>query len=123
MPRLDVSDVLTDSNFCDATLRCERYNISINPQGRSVTVQTLLGFAGVITSDSGERLNRGIIGEHATDTITVITRFRLRDAGSGATADIVQWNGNRYTVVSVNDYSTYGVGFTENICEMVPLAG
>jgi galactose-6-phosphate isomerase len=123
MPRLDVSRVLLDPKFCDGTLRCERYTTSTNAQGRAVTSQTLMNFAGVVTSDSGERLQRGSVGEHASDNITVITRFKLRDAGPNVTADIVQWNGSRFTVVSVNDYSTYGVGFIEATCEMVPLAG
>jgi hypothetical protein len=123
MPRLDVSRVLLDPRFCDSTLRCERYTSSVDANGRGTTAQTLLGFSGVVTSDSGERLQRGVVGEHAVDTVTVISRFKLRSAGASATADIVQWNGLRYTVKSVNDYSTYGRGFVEAICEMIPLAG
>lgn len=123
MPRLDVSRVLLDPRFCDSTLKCERYSTSVDAHGRAVTSQTLVGFAGVVTSDSGERLQRGAVGEHASTTIIVITRFKLRDAGTGATADIIQWNGGRYTVVTVNDYSTYGIGFIEAKCELVPLAG
>ena len=123
MPLLDVSDVLLDPDFCDTTLQCERYTASVDSNGRGTKTQTLVGFAGVITSDRGERLVRNAVGEHATDTISIITRFKLRDAGTGVTADIVRWNGNRYTVVSVNDYSTYGRGFVETICEMIPLSG
>ncbi len=123
MPRLDVSRVLLDPRFCDSTLQCERYTSSVDSKGRGVITPTVIGFAGVVTSDRGERLQRGVVGEHATDTISVITRFKLRDAGTGVTADIVRWNGLRFTVVSVNDYSTYGRGFVECICEMVPLSG
>lgn len=123
MPLLDVSDVLLDPDFCDTTLQCERYTASVDSKGRGTKTQTLVGFAGVITSDRGERLVRNAVGEHATDTISVITRFKLRDAGTGVTADIVRWNGSRFTVISVNDYSTYGRGFVEAICEMIPLSG
>jgi len=123
MPFLDVSDVLTDPDFCDNTLVCERNAIITNSSGRGVTNTEFTRFSGVVTSDKGELLQRGAVGEHATDNISVITRFKLRDAGAGATADIVQWNGKRYTVTKVNDYSTYGIGFTENICELIPLAG
>lgn len=123
MPRLDVSDVLLDPDFCDSTLQCERYTATVDANGRGTKTQTLIGFAGVVTSDRGERLVRTAVGEHATDTISVITRFKLRDAGAGATADIVRWNSVRFTVISVNDYSTYGRGFVEAVCEMIPLAG
>jgi hypothetical protein len=123
MPRLDVSRVLLDPRFCDASLQCERYAAGVDAQGRGTTTQTLVGFAGVVTSDKGERLQRNAVGEHATNFISVITRFQLRDAGTGATADVVRWNGKRYTVIQVNDYSTYGRGFMESICEMIALAG
>jgi hypothetical protein len=123
VPRLDVSRVLLDPRFCDSTLQCERYTSSVDSNGRGVVGQTMVGFAGVITSDRGERLIRLPEGERASDTILVITRFKLRDAGTGVTADIVRWNGVRFTVVTVNDYSTYGRGFVEATCEMVPLSG
>ena len=123
MPFLDVSDVLLDPDFCDRTLVCERNALSTDTAGRGVIKTEFLPFSGVVTSDKGELLQRGAVGEHATDNISVITRFKLRDAGIAATADVVQWSGNRYTVTKVNDYSTYGIGFTENICELIPLSG
>lgn len=123
MPFLDVSDVLLDPDFCDRTLVCERNALSTDNSGRGVIKTEVTPFFGVVTSDKGELLQRGAVGEHASDNILVITRFKLRDAGIDATADVVQWNGKRYTVTKVNDYSTYGIGFTENICDLIPLAG
>lgn len=123
MPYLDCSDILLDPDFCDSTLQCQRLSSTVNNQGQTVTSSTLIGFAGVVTSDRGELLDRGIVGEHAVGTISVITKFLLRDAVAGATADIVQWNGKQFTVVKVNDYSTFGRGFVEAICELKPLAG
>lgn len=123
MPFLDCSDVLLDPDFCDRTLICQRNALSTDRGGRGVVTSESTPFSGVVTSDKGELLQRGAVGEHATDNISVITRFQLRDAGNGATADIVTWNGKRYTVSKVNDYSTYGIGFIEAICDMLPLAG
>lgn len=124
MPRLDVTSVLLDPRFCDSTLQCERSTLGVDAQGRGITTGFVLtGFSGVVTSDRGSRLNRGVVGERVTDTITVITKFRLRDGGQAAAADIVRWAGLRWTVVAVNDYSTYGQGFIEATCEMIPLSG
>lgn len=123
MPFLDCSDVLTDPDFCDRTLKCRRNSLSTDNNGLGVVESAYIPFSGVVTSDKGELLQRGAEGERANATISVITRFQLRDAGNGATADIVQWNGKQYTVIKINDYSTYGVGFIESICEMIPLAG
>lgn len=123
MPLLDCSDVLLDPDFCDTTLVCQRNVQGVDDSGRGYVKSSNTRFAGVVTSDKGELLQRGAVGEHATDNISVITRFKLRNAGIGADADIVQWNGKRYTVTKVNDYSTYGLGFIEAVCEMIPLSG
>jgi len=123
MPLLDVSEVLLDPDFCDNTLVCERNAITTDNSGRGVVKTEFTRFSGVVTSDKGELLQRGAVGEHATDNILVITRFKLRDAGIAATADVVKWNGLRYTVSKLNAYSTYGVGFVEATCEMIPLSG
>lgn len=123
MPLLDCSDVLLDPDFCDRTLVCERNTSATDNNGRGYIKTETIPFSGVVTSDKGELLQRGVVGQHVTDNITVITRFRLRDGGSDADADVVRWNGKRYTVTKVNDYSTYGIGFTENGCEMIPLSG
>lgn len=122
-PLLDVSDVLLDPEFCDTTLTCTRGATTANDQGIGVASEATVPFSGVVTSDKGVDLARDPIGEHGTGSITVITRFPLRSSGTGVTADIVKWNGKSYTVVKVNDYSTYGVGFTECICDLLPLAG
>ncbi len=123
MPLLDVADVLTDPDFCDTSLVCERNALTTDTSGRGVISTEKTRFAGVVTSDKGELLQRGAVGEHATDSMLVVTRFRLRDAGMAATADVVQWDDRRWTVVKVNSYSKYGVGFVEASCEMIPLSG
>lgn len=123
MPFLDVSDVLLDPDFCDRSLVCERNALSTDNTGRGVIATEKTPFSGVVTSDKGELLQRGAVGEHATDSMLIVTRFRLRDAGMAATADIVQWDDRRWTVTKVNSYSKYGVGFVEATCEMIPLSG
>jgi hypothetical protein len=121
-PLLDVGDCLLDPDFCDSTLQCQRSKSDMST-GRAVLSTQTIGFAGVVTSDRGENLDRGSVGEHAVGTITVITQFRLRDAGLNVTADVVTWNGASYTVTHIDPYSTYGVGFIQATCELKPLAG
>src|SRR6185312_15321618 len=122
MPFFDVSEVLLDPDFNDRTLICERNALSTDNTGRGVIKTEVTPFSGVVTSDKGELLQRGAVGEHATDSMLVVTRFRLRDAGMAATADVVQWDDRRWTVTKVNSYSKYGIGFVEATCEMVPLS-
>lgn len=123
MPFLDTSDVLCDPDFCDTTLMCARSVVNANEQGVGTAVTRTFGFSGVVTSDSGDVLKRVPAGEYVVGSILICTRTKLIEAAKGYTADIVSWNGNDYTVATVNDYSTYGVGFVEAICELIPLSG
>jgi galactose-6-phosphate isomerase len=123
MPFLDTSDVLTDPDFCDITLVCERTAVVAGTNGLGVPTRQDFPFSGVVTSDAGKILRRDPEGEHATGSILICSRFVLVDQFTGFTADKVRWNGKRYTVSKVFDYSTYGVGFTEAICDLIPLSG
>ena len=123
MPLLDVTDVLLDPDFVDRTLVCNRIATSVNENGIAVSSLVATPFSGVVTSGGGELVNRISIGEYGSDSITVITKFRLRSSGTGITADIVAWSGSTFTVTAVNDYATYGPGFIEATCELIPLAG
>lgn len=122
-PLLDVSDVLLDPDFCDSTLACLRNQETVSAQGLVQLTSEEIGFAGVVTSERGDELNRDPGAERISGTILIITQFRLRAAGATIAADVVVWNNRDWTVVKVNDYSSYGAGFREATCEIVPLSG
>src|SRR5579859_5555177 len=58
-------------------------------------------------------------------TITVITRFGLRGAsetaGTDFAPDIVQWHGDNFVVVGLEDWSSFGPGFIFAICHSMDL--
>jgi hypothetical protein len=122
-PSLDVVDVITDPDFCDTDLSFQRFDETVNDQGRAVLSPTTFGFAGVITNDKGALLQRGIDAERIKDTILIVTRTKLRAAGVNVSADIVTSDGKPYTVTQILGYSRYGRGFVEVIAELLPLAG
>lgn len=123
MPDLDVSEILTDPEFLDSTLVCVRSVQTVGTDGIAVLAQTKTAFAGVVTQDGGEVLRRIAAGERITGSIAVVTRFSLLAGSPTNTADVVQWGGNSYTVSQVSDYSRYGAGFVEAICDLVALTG
>ncbi len=123
MPFLDTSDVLCDPDFCDMTMTYTRSVVVANDQGIGVATTKTLPLFGVVTSDSGDVLKRVPVGEYVEGSILICTRTKLIEAAKGYTADIITWDGNQYTVAKVNGYSTYGVGFVEAICELIPLSG
>ena len=123
MPGLDVSEVLFDPDFVTLGLLCTRSTPVVGANGIAVNTTTTTPFAGVVTSDKGELLERLATGQRVHGSITITTVFRLRDGGGGYAADIVTWLGAQYTVTDVKDYSGYGRGFVEATCELVPLGG
>jgi len=123
MALLDVTDILADPDFMDTGLICERVAQSVNDNGLAVNTTKLKTFSGVVTSNSGDILDRLTDGERIKGSITIHTRFKLSDGSTGFTADIVQWMGARYTVSQANDYSHFGRGFIAANCDLIPLAG
>lgn len=123
MALLDVSDILTDPDFMNTGLVCERNAQDVGEDGLAANVTRRMKFSGVVTSDTGDILTRMASGEYTVGSITIHTKFRLIDGSAGFTADIVQWQGRRYTVSNVNDYSHFGKGFVCAGCDLIPLAG
>ena len=123
MPQLDVTDVLLDPDFMDTGLACKRQVLEVGDNGRTTSTETNIAFAGVVTSDKGDILERLADGERKKGSITIHTTFALT-AGEGDTpADIVTLRGKSYTVSSVNDCGHFGRGFVCATCDLLPLAG
>ena len=131
MPLLDVSEILLDPDFVTLGLICSRQVQMVNEDGLATNTPVIFTFSGVVTSISGEVLNRIAIGERISGKILICTRFRLMDGNSANSADIITINkcgcstadSLSYTVVQVNNYSKYGAGFVEAVCELIPLSG
>lgn len=123
MALLDVTEVLLDPDFIDMGIVCERNVQTVGSNGRAVNTPTEIIFCGVVTSDSGDILERIQAAERIKGSITIHTKFSLNDGSVGFSADIVRWQGRRYTVSNVNDYSHFGPGFVCASCDLIPLSG
>lgn len=122
MPLLDVSELLTDPDFCQRLI-CTRLKQIVGENGLAVNSPVRIPFTGVVTQMSGAELERNAVGELITGTILVCTKFRLTDGKVGLTADIITMGPRRYTVINVYNYSQYGQGFIEAVCDLIPLEG
>ena len=123
MALLDVSEILLDPDFMDIGLTCTRSVQTVGDNGRPSVTETVTPFAGVVTSDKGDILERLAGAERKKGSILIHTIFQLT-AGSGDTAaDIVTWRGKQYTVSNVNDYAHFGRGFVCATCDLLPLKG
>lgn len=121
MPLLDVSDILADPDFADSAV-VTRTTVTVDPQtGRAAGSETDTPISVVVTSDKGRNLQRNPEAAVSTGSILMHSVFRFTEGGDGLDADIVTWNGRRYTVVTVDDYSRYGAGFTCATCRLLDL--
>lgn len=121
MPDLDVSDVLSDPDFADSAIVI-RTAVSEDPAtGRTVEAPTETPILVVVTSDKGQSLRRTPDAAISDGSIVVHSTFRFTEGGNGVDADILRWNGSDWTVVTVDDYSRYGAGFTVATCRLLQL--
>lgn len=116
MALLDVSDVLLDPDFADS-LQCERITTTVGDDGIATQTAALKRFGGVVTNDAGDRLRRRAEGERVEGNIVVHCRLKLQKA------DVVIFEGRRYTVTNLLDWSHFGRGFVAAVCDLIPLAG
>jgi hypothetical protein len=130
MPDIDVSDVLGDPDVAGTLFTVIRRQETVNNFGRPVlTTSTYPDPAadpplqqpfGAIYPTGDNSMVRADAYTTQSDTITVVTPFRLRgpskSAGVTYQADIVLWEGTHYIVKTVNDYSKFGAGMIQAEC-------
>lgn len=121
MPTLDVSDVLLDPDFMTSALTCTRIDVDVGGNGRSVKTEQSFQFSGVVTTNSGQNMDRREDGTLIKDAITIHTKTPLVAGNLNQQADEITWKGKTYYVVQVLDNLHYGNGFNKVICAIKPL--
>jgi len=126
MPGIDVSYVLRDQMIAGERFQVVRRQETVNSLGISTVKEITLPALGSITPTGDNSLVRAEGYQQQAKTIRVITNFRLRGAtigqnGANYQPDIVLWNGSRFVVRTVDDYSQYGAGMIVAECSSIEL--
>jgi galactose-6-phosphate isomerase len=127
MPDIDVSDLLFDSDIAGEAFSVIRRQEVVGGNGVATLTVTTLPLAGdpaivgSVTPTGDNSLVRAEAYSTQSNTIKVITEFRLRGpskdaAGQSFQPDIVLWNGNHFVVSTLNEWTSYGAGFVEAEC-------
>lgn len=122
MPELDVSEALDEPLFQDHSLVVARSAETIGSNGVATVTTTETAFSGVVVQNSGDRLQRLADGTRHEDSITIYTRELLFARDQSRPADIVRWRGREWVVTVVMDWSTYGQGYFQVVCDKRSLA-
>lgn len=120
MPFLDVSELLTDPDFCEK-ISVLRRTQTIGNDGNAVESENNLYLIGVVTAGAMTNYDIDPNSERARNFITVHMKHHLFGPSNGQAADIIEWAGNQYVVRKFNNWSKYGRGFFAAECEMIDL--
>jgi len=120
MPTLDVSEIIADPEFSDdiVVIRSSR---TVGANGRVIDTPGTYYTFGCVQPAPEIRLMQIPEAERVGSFISVVTPFRLFALTDTTAPDQVQWNSQVYRVKLVRDWSTYGNGFVEGICELIGL--
>lgn len=121
MPLLDVSEILGDPMFAD-DITIIRSSRSVSAGGRTVDTPSSFSTYGNVQPASEAQLMQLPDLERVGSFVSVVTPFPLFCLTDSTGPDQVTWNGRTYRVMVVRDYTTYGSGFVEALCQMVTLA-
>lgn len=121
MPYVDVARVLVSPMVAGQKFLVRRRVETVNEFGELVTNETVLPAIGSVTPTGDNSLLREEAFQTQSESIRVVTRFRLRGAsrdevGNKFQPDIVVFNNQNYLVRVVSEYNQFGVGMTEAEC-------
>jgi hypothetical protein len=120
-PGLDLSQTLASYMLSDVFTVRRRTSI-VGTNGRGTTSDQLFkGVRGVVTTEGDSSNDRNDKFSTSQKSLSVITRFLLRDQVRHALPDIIIWHGDEYLVDSLEDATNYGAGFVEAGCSSIDL--
>jgi hypothetical protein len=122
MPQLNLSAALTNPLTIDKFSVLRRTE-SVDINGLNNPVETRIPLVyGVVTAGPEDRREQTDSAQLTAKSLSIVTRFRLRATAPGVVPDYVLWpidSNQRFVVVSVDDYSSYGPGWTQAICSSI----
>jgi hypothetical protein len=127
MPDLDVSPALESAMLSDEFTVLRRSNAT-NVQGRvgvgagPIVIATYQTY-GTVLPTSRNDLDRLTDEQMQHKSIKIITEFTLQGAatatGQQQAPDNIIYNGNTYQVADLNDFTQWGMSFTDAVCIMI----
>lgn len=123
MPLLNLSFLTREPLIANDGFTVNRRAETVGDSGRqTVLATTTSDQVGAVYPTGSNQLNRNPDKAFSTNSITIVTRFRLQMTSPGFQPDVVEWpigSGNHYVVSQTNNYSRYGAGFIEAQCEAI----
>lgn len=119
MPDLDVTDLLADSDIAGDPILITRARRTVNTSnGMTVDSPYTIATYGSVQPASGQQL-RQLPEEQRTEAhISVVVPVMLIPLSTTNAPDLVQHHGQTYRVIIANDWSDFGQGYYQGICQL-----
>jgi hypothetical protein len=110
MANISVSELLFDPDFVDP-VTVLREVLTVGDDGMGVYAPVQINIVASIQAASGDSLMMSPDMSRTESGYEIITTFPLLTASDATGADIVQWNGRQFRLISVARFDNFQTGF------------
>lgn len=115
MAEIDVTELLEDPDFTDPLILIHRA-ASVNNYGENVLVETEVETYGSVQPASGKTVQRLPEALRNENIFSFWLKGEIKSDGTAVYPDLIYFNGKRYQVKNVFDWTNWGEGFSEGVC-------
>lgn len=115
MALVDVTELLYDPDFVDPVSIVHR-TPSVNSYGENSLSESTVSTIGSVQPTTGKDLERIPEAIRFKDIRTFWVHGEIKSDGTATYPDLLVWKGQRYEVVSLKDWTNFGLGWTEGFC-------
>ena len=115
MAQIDVTDLLLDPEFCDVMSVVTRVP-TVDVHGENSLAETTLVTVGSVQPASGRTINRLPEEFRVANVSEFWFKGKIVASEPGKYSSILVFNGQRYQVQTVMDWSNFGAGWSEGTC-------
>lgn len=106
MPRINVSKVLKNPQFKENYIVHRKSGEWI--AGRFVQTETNLNFSGVVVPGGTKDIIQVPEGDRTSEIMIFLSKEPIYVTRTKGTSDEIEWNGSKYRVYQVKNWSSYG---------------
>lgn len=112
---IDISYVLNNPLFVQPVQHISRTAV-INLLGENVINECCVDTFASVQPVQSKELQRIPEAFRTKNVQTFFLKGKIVTAGPGLYSDVLDFGGKKFTVLSTNDWSTYGTGWSEGLC-------
>lgn len=115
MAELDVSELMSDPDFVDPIQVISQTTI-VNNLGENILSSTVLNTIGSVQPADFKAVQKIPEALRTSDIRSFFFKGVITASAPGKYSDVLIFKGQRFQVLTVEDWSNFGAGYTEGVC-------